>query len=118
MKREVEVIRVYWPKYRLGIPRAMAPPEFDRKNLTELLAQERAWLNLTAAQDQQFAQAMRKAQAEVEEAADPEGTTLEELVEGTTLFLWKTMFPKEHFPSADMIMRAETNSVVALLREF
>ncbi len=28
------------------------------------------------------------------------------------------MFPKERFPSADMIMRAETNSVVALLREF
>ena len=115
MKREVEAIRVYWPKFWLGIPRAVAPPEFDRKNLTELLAQERARLNLTAAQDRQFAQAMRRAQAEVEEATDPEGTTLEELVEGTTLFLWKTMFPKEHFPSADMIMRAETNSVVALL---
>ncbi len=54
----------------------------------------------------------------MEEATDPEGTTLEELVEGTTLFLWKTMFPKEHFPGADMIMRAETNSVVALLWEF
>ncbi len=52
---------------------------------------------------------MRRAQAEVEEATDPEGTTL---------FLWKTMFPKERFPGADMIMRAETNPVVALLREF
>ncbi len=61
---------------------------------------------------------MQRAQAEVEEATDPEGTTLEELVEGTTLFLWKTMFPKERFPGADMIIRAETNSVVALLREF
>ncbi len=118
MKREVEVIRVYWPKFRLGIPRAVAPPEFDRKNLTELLAQEKARLNLTAAQDWQFAQAMRRAQAKVEEATDPEGTTLEELVEGTTLFLWKTMFLKEHFPGADMIMRVETNSVVALLWEF
>ncbi len=115
MKREVEAIRVYWPKFWLGIPRAVAPPEFDCKNLTELLAQERVWLNLIAAQDRQFAQAMRRAQAEVEEATDPEGTTLEELVEGTTLFLWKTMFPKERFPSADMIMRAETNSVMALL---
>ncbi len=115
MKREVEAIRVYWPKFRLGIPRAVALPEFDRKNQTELLAQERARLNLTAAQVRRFAQAMRRAQAEVEEATDPEGTTLEELVEGTTLFLWKTMLPKEHFPSADMIMRAETNSVVALL---
>ncbi len=118
MKREVEAIRVYWPKFWLGIPRAVAPPEFDRKNLTELLAQERVWLNLTAAQDWQFAQAMWRAQAKVEEATDPEGTTLEELVEGTTLFLWKTMFPKECFPGADMIMRAETNSVVALLQEF
>ncbi len=117
-EKGVEAIRVYWPKFRLGIPRAVAPPEFDRKNLTELLAQERVWLNLTMAQDRQFAQAMRRAQAEVEEATDPEGTTLEELVEGTTLFLWKTMFPKEQFPGADMIMRAETNSVVALLREF
>ncbi len=96
----------------------MAPPKFDRKNLTELLVQERARLNLTAAQDRQFAQAMWRAQAEVEEATDPEGTTLEELVEGTTLFLWKTMFLKERFPGADRIMRAETNSVVALLREF
>ncbi len=51
MKREVEAIRVYWPKFWLGIPRAVAPPEFDRKKLTELLAQERAWLNLTTAQD-------------------------------------------------------------------
>ncbi len=118
MEREVEAIRVYWPKFRHGIPRAVASPEFDRKNLTELLVQERARLNLTAAQDRQFAQAMWRAQAEVEEATDPEGTTLEELVEGTTLFLWKTMFPKEHFPGADMIMRVETNSVVALLREF
>ncbi len=40
MKREVKVIRVYWPKFRLGISRAIAPPKFDRKNLTELLAQE------------------------------------------------------------------------------
>ncbi len=70
MKREVEVIRVYWPKFQLGIPRAVAPPEFDHKNLTELLAQERAQLNLTAAQDQQFAQAMQRAQAEVEEATN------------------------------------------------
>ncbi len=61
---------------------------------------------------------MRRAQAEVEEATDPEGTTLEDLVEGTTLFLWKTIFPREWFPGADMIMRAETNSVMALLREF
>ena len=89
MKREVEAIRVYWPKFQLGIPRAVAPPEFDRKNLTELLAQEQVWLNLTAAQDRKFAHAMRTAQAKVEEATDPEGTTLEELVEGTTLFLWK-----------------------------
>ncbi len=54
----------------------------------------------------------------MEEATDPEGTTLEDLVEGTTLFLWKTMFPQEQFPGADMIMRAETNFVVALLRFF
>ncbi len=38
MEREVEAIRVYWPKFRLGIPRAVAPAEFDHKNLTELLA--------------------------------------------------------------------------------
>ncbi len=42
-----------------------------------------------AAQDRKFAQAMWRAQAKVEEATDSEGTTLEELVEGTTLFLWK-----------------------------
>ncbi len=118
MKREVEAIRVHWPKFQLGIPKAIAPPEFDRKNLTELLAQERVQLNLMAAQDRKFVQAMRRAQAEVEEATDPEGTTLEDLVEGTTLLLWKTMFPQEHFPSARMIMRAETNSVMALLHEF
>ncbi len=118
MKREVEVIRVYWPKFQLGIPKAVALPEFDRKNLTVLLAQERAWLNLTVAQDRRFAQAMRKAQAKVEEATDPEGTTLEDLVEGTTLFLWKTMFLREHLPGAEMIMRVETNLVVALLHKF
>ncbi len=118
MKREVEAIRVYWPKFRLGIARAITPPEFDRKNLTELLDQERVWLNLTAAQDRKSAQAMRRAQAKVEEATDPEGTTLEELVEGTTLSLWKVMFPRVRFPGADKIMRVETNSVVALLREF
>ncbi len=59
MKREVEAIRVYCPKFRLGIPKAIAPPELDHKNLTELLAQERARLNLTAAQDRKFAQVMQ-----------------------------------------------------------
>lgn len=58
MKREVEAIHT-WPKFKLGIPKTFAPPEFDRTNLTALLLAERDRLNLTTEHDQEFAREMR-----------------------------------------------------------
>ncbi len=79
---------------------------------------EKARLNLMVAQDQKFTKAMRQAQVEVKEVVSPTGTGLEELVEGTTLYLWATMFQKEWFLGAGWIMWAEENKVMALLRTF